>query len=156
MAMDIKAKLAGLGLTLPPAPKPVAIYVPGVRTGNLIVVSGQLPFEQGKLISTGPVPSAASIEQAQKAARQCVLNGLAVVDGLIAGDWSKFVRVVRLGVFVASDNGCGDQPKVANGASELLGQIFGDAGQHARAAVGVNTLPLTATVEVEMLVEVRD
>ncbi len=154
--MDIKGKLAGLGLTLPPAPKPVAIYVPGVKTGNLIVVSGQLPFEQGKLLSTGPVPSGASLEQAQKAARQCVLNGLAVVDGLIGGDWSKFVRVVRLGVFVASDNGYGDQPKVANGASELLGQIFGDAGQHARAAVGVNTLPLTATVEVEMLVEVRD
>ncbi len=155
--MDIKGKLAGLGLTLPPAPKPVAIYVPGVRTGNLIVVSGQLPFyEPGKLVAMGPVPSAVGLELAQKAARQCVLNGLAVVDGLIGGDWSKFVRVVRLGVFVASDNGYGDQPKVANGASELLGQIFGDAGQHARAAVGVNTLPLTATVEVEMLVEVRD
>lgn len=152
--MDLKAKLGSLGLTLPPAPKPVAIYVPAVRTGNLIVVSGQLPFDQGKLIATGPVPSAVSLELGQKAARQCVLNGLAIVDAMIESDWSSFVRVVRLGVFVASDNGYGDQPKVANGASELLGQIFGDKGQHARAAVGVNTLPLNASVEVEMMVEV--
>ena len=153
--MDIHAKLAALGLTLPTAPKPVAAYVPAVRTGNLIFVAGQLPLSNGQLLATGPVPSAVTPEAANAAARQCVLNGLAIVGDQLGGDWSKFVRVVRLGVFVASDNTFTQQPKIANGASELLGQIFGDAGQHARAAVGVNVLPLGATVEVEMMVEVR-
>jgi len=153
--MDLHAKLATLGLSLPAAPKPVAAYVPAVRTGNLIIVAGQLPMSQGKLLATGPVPSAVPLDAAQLAARQCVLNGLAIVGDQLGGDWSKFVRVVRLGVFVASDNSFTEQPKVANGASELLGQIFGDAGQHARAAVGVNVLPLGATVEVEMMVEVK-
>ena len=153
--MDIHAKLAALGLTLPTAPKPVAAYVPAVRTGNLIFVAGQLPLSNGQLLATGPVPSAVTPEAANAAARQCVLNGLAIVGDQLGGDWSKFVRVVRLGVFVASDNTFTQQPKIANGASELLGQIFGDAGQHARAAVGVNVLPLGATVEVEMMVEVK-
>lgn len=153
--MDIHAKLATLGLKLPVAPKPVAAYVPAVRTGNLIVVAGQLPLIEGKIIATGRVPSAVTLEQAQAAARQCALNALAAVGDVIGGDWSKLVRVVRVGVFVASDNDFFEQPKVANGASELLGQVFGDAGRHARAAVGVNVLPLNAPVEVELMVEVR-
>lgn len=153
--MDIHAKLASLNLKLPAAPKPVAAYVPAVRTGNLVFVAGQLPMSEGQLIAKGPVPSAVTLEQGQAAARQCALNALAIVGDQIGGDWSRFVRIVRLGVFVASDNSFTDQPKVANGASELMGQIFGDAGQHARAAVGVNVLPLGASVEVELVAEVR-
>ena len=150
-----KAKLQAMGLALPAAPKPIAVYVPAVRTGNYIFISGQLPFKDGKLLATGPVPSNATLEQAQGAARQCALNCLAILDDQLGGDWNRFVRVVRVGAFVNSDASFTDQPKVANGASELLGQILGEAGRHARAAVGVNTLPLGASVEVEMLVEVK-
>ncbi|MCX5659881.1 MAG: RidA family protein [Planctomycetota bacterium] len=153
--MDIRSKLASMNLALPAAPKPVAVYVPAVRTGNLIFVSGQLPMSQGKLLATGCVPSAVSLEKAQEAARQCALNALAILDDQLGGDWTKFVRIVRLAVFVSSDAGFADQPKVANGASEFLGQVLGPAGQHARAAVGVNALPLGATVEVEVVAEVR-
>jgi enamine deaminase RidA (YjgF/YER057c/UK114 family) len=153
--MDLHAKLASLNLKLPVAPKPIGHYVPAVRTGNLVYVSGQLPMSEGQLIAKGPVPSAVSLEQGQAAARQCALNALAIVGEQIGGDWSRLVRIVRVAVFVASDNGFTDQPKVANGASELLGQLFGDAGKHARAAVGVNVLPLGATVEVELIAEVR-
>lgn len=153
--MNIHEKLASLGLKLPAAPKPVAAYVPAVRSGNHIFVSGQLPMSEGKLVALGPVPSVVDVEGAKRAARQCALNALAIVDAQIGGDWSRFVRVVRLGAFVASDQTFYDQPKVANGASEFLGQVFGDAGQHARAAVGVNVLPLNATVEVELVVEVK-
>lgn len=152
--MDIHAKLRELNLTLPAAPKPVAVYVPAVRTGDLIFISGQLPFKDGKLLATGPVPTV-SVEDAKLAARQCVLNALAVLGDQIDGDWSRVVRFVRLGAFVASANDFTGQPQVANGASELLGALFGDAGKHARAAVGVNVLPLGATVEVEMVVQVR-
>jgi len=152
--MDVVAKLTQMGLTLPSAPKPIAAYVPYVLSGSQIIVSGQLPFAEGKLLATGPVPSAVSVEQAQAAARQCVLNALAIVNDAMNGDWSSFVRVVRLGVFVQSDARFGEQPQVANGASEFLGELLGDAGQHARAAVGVNALPLDASVEVEMAVEV--
>lgn len=146
--------LARLGLTLPPAPKPVAAYVPAVRSGNLVYVSGQLPMAAGALMATGPVPSKVSIEDAQKAARQCALNAMAVVADQLGGDLSRVRRVVRLGVFVQSDDRFDGQPKVANGASELMQEVFGEAGRHARAAVGTNALPLDATVEVEMLFEV--
>jgi enamine deaminase RidA (YjgF/YER057c/UK114 family) len=149
-----QARLEQLGIALPTAPKPVAAYVPAVRTGNLIFVSGQIPMAQGKLLATGPVPSAISIDQAQAAARQCVLNGLAVIEQVMDVDLDNVRRIVRLGVFVCSDAGFTEQPTVANGASELLVQIFGDAGRHARAAVGSVALPLGASVEVEMLVEV--
>ncbi len=152
--MDIPAKLASMGLALPAAPKPVAVYVPAVRVGDLVFVSGQLPFKDGQLLATGPVPTV-SVEDAKLAARQCVLNALAVVGDQIGGDWSRLVRIVRLGAFVASANDFTGQPQVANGASELLGELLGDAGRHARAAVGVNVLPLGATVEVEMVVQVR-
>jgi enamine deaminase RidA (YjgF/YER057c/UK114 family) len=150
--MNIEAKLAELGLALPAAPKPIAAYVPAVKTGNLIVVSGQLPMRDGKLIATGPVKN---IDDGAAAARQCALNGLAILKDQVGGDWARFVRVVRLGVFVQSVDGFGDQPKVANGASELMVQLFGEEGRHARAAVGVNALPLDASVEIEFVFEVR-
>lgn len=150
------AALERLGITLPAAPKPVAAYVPAVRTGNLIVVSGQLPMASGALLATGPVPSKVSIEDAQRAAKQCALNALAVVADQLGGDLSKVRRVVRLGVFVQSDDRFDGQPKVANGASEFMQEVFGEAGRHARAAVGTNALPLDATVEVEVMVEVAD
>lgn len=153
--MDIRKRLKELGWELPPAPKPVASYLPSVAAGDLVQVSGQLPMRDGKLIATGPVPSAVSIEEAQRAAGQCVVNALAVVGEAIGGDWDRFVRIVRLGVFVQSDGGFGGQPQVANGASDLLAEVFGEAGQHARAAVGVNALPLNATVEVELAAQVR-
>ena len=149
-------RLAELGLELPIAPKPVAAYIPAVRTGNLVYVSGQVPFREGKLMATGSVPSAVSVEDAREAALQCALNALAALGSVIAGDFDRVVRIVRLGVFVASDAGFVDQPKVANGASELLVDLFGDAGRHARAAVGSIALPLGATVEVELLAEVHD
>jgi enamine deaminase RidA (YjgF/YER057c/UK114 family) len=153
--MDIHVKLASLGLALPAAPKPVAAYVPAVRSGNLVFVSGQLPMKDGSLLATGPVPSACSLEVGMAAARQCVLNGLAVLGDQLGGDFSRVVRVVRVGAFVQSDAGWTEQPKVANGGSELLQQLFGEAGRHARAAVGTNALPLGASVEIEMVVEVR-
>ena len=155
MSSRIQKRLEELGLKLPAAPKPVAAYVPAVRTGNLIFVSGQIPFADGKLLCTGPVPSVVSIDQARAAARQCVLNGLAVLLDVMGVNLDHVARIVRLGVFVCSDAGFGDQPKVANGASELLQEIFGESGRHARAAVGSIALPLGATVEVEMIVEVR-
>jgi enamine deaminase RidA (YjgF/YER057c/UK114 family) len=153
--MNIHEKLAALGLTLPAAPKPVAAYVPAVRAGNLLFISGQIPTKDGKLLASGRVPSAVSLEQAQAAARQCTLNALAILDDQIGGDWSRLVRIVRVGVFVASDDTFTEQSKVANGASELLAGVLGEAGKHARVAVGVPVLPLGATVEVEFLAEVR-
>ncbi len=150
----IMSRLEQLGIALPDAPAPVAAYIPFVRTGNLLYISGQVPFRDGELIARGPVPSAVSVEQATDAARQCVLNGLAVVADALEGDLDRLDRIVRLGVFVASDPGFTDQPMVANGASELLVEILGEAGRHARAAVGSVSLPLGATVEVEMIAQV--
>lgn len=151
---SIAERLASLNLSLPAAPKPVAAYVPAVRTGNLVYISGQVPLADGALVSTGPVPSAASLEDAQQAARQCVLNALAVLADQVDGDLERIQRIVRVGVFVCSDQDFTDQPKVANGASELLQEIFGDKGRHARAAVGNIALPLGSTVELEMIAEV--
>ncbi len=151
--MSIESKLTELGLTLPTPPAPVAAYIPAVRSGNLLYISGQLPSVDGKLLATGPVPTTVSLEQAQAAARQCVLNALAIAKATL-GSLDSIKRVVRIGVFVQCIDGYADQPKVANGASELLQQIFGDAGRHARAAVGTNALPLNAAVEIEFLLEV--
>jgi len=153
--MDIVAKLRQLGITLPTPPKPIAAYVPCVRVGEFLFVSGQLPWQDGKLMAVGKVPSAVSIEQGQQAAAQCAVHGIAVAAGEIGGDWDRLVRVVRVGVFVQSDDTFSEQAKVANGASDLLQQIFGDAGRHARAAVGVNALPLNAAVEIEFLFQIR-
>lgn len=155
-AASVHARLNELGIQLPPAPKPVAAYVPAVRSGNLIFISGQIPMSGGTLMCKGPVPSAVSLDQAKAAARQCVLNALAVVRDVAGIDLDQVRRIVRLGVFVCSDRDFFDQPKVANGASELLQDIFGESGRHARAAVGSIALPLGATVEVEMVVEVAD
>jgi len=153
--MDIEHKLAELGLALPAPPKPVGAYVPCVRTGNLVIVSGQLPMSAGKLLAVGSVPSAVDETQATECARQCVLNGLAILKAELDGDWSRLARVVRLGAFVQSDDGYGGQPQIVNGASDLLLQLLGDAGRHARAAVGTNALPLNAPVEIEFTFEVR-
>jgi len=154
--MSIDARLADLGISLPEAPRPVAAYVPSVRTGDLLFVSGQLPLRDGALVAEGPVPSATSPEEATAAARQCVLNGLAVMRAALDGDLDRVRRVVRVGIFVCSDPGFTGQPAVGNGASELLMAVFGEAGRHARAAVGSVALPLGASVEVEFVVEVGD
>jgi len=151
----VSSRLAELGIILPPAPAPVASYIPAKRTGNLVFVSGQLPMRDGKLMATGTVPGAVDLETAQRCARQCVLNGLAAAVGVV-GDVDRIVSVVRVGGFVAADPGFTDHPKVINGASEVLQEIFGEAGRHARAAVGAVGLPLDACVEVELMLEVAD
>lgn len=151
---DLPGRLAERGLKLPAAPKPVAAYVPAVVAGDLVYVSGQLPMVDGKLICTGRVPEAVSLDIARDAARQCALNALAVVGDVIGGDWSRLRRVVRVGVFVASDSGFTDQAKVANGASEFLVDLLGEIGRHARAAVGAAELPLGAPVELEMIAQI--
>lgn len=133
----------------------LAKYVPALQSGNHVFVSGQLCTKDGQLLAEGPVPSRVSAEEAQAAARQCVLNALAAIDRVLEGDWSRFVRVVRVGVYVNSDASFNEQHHVANGASELLGDLFGDQGQHVRAAVGCSSLPMNATVEAELMVEVR-
>jgi len=147
-------KLRELGLELPPCPTPVGAYVPAVRTGELVFTAGQLPFKDGKLIATGKVPTEAPVDVAQAAARQAVLNALSAACGVI-GSLDNVVRVVRLSVFVNSAAGFTDQAKVANGASELLAAIFGEAGRHARCAIGAAELPLNAAVELDLVVEVR-
>lgn len=150
---QVDERLAALGLTVPPAPAPVAVYVPAVRTGSYIYTSGQLPLSSGELLATGKVGDAVTPEQAYDCARQCALNAIAAVQSLV--DLDTVVQVVKATVFVASTPDFTGQPGVANGASELFGAAFGDAGQHARSAVGVPVLPLDAPVEVELVVEVR-
>jgi len=152
--MTPEDRLQKLGLTLPTAPSPVAAYVPAVRTGNLLYVSGQLPFRDGQLLHPGRVPDQVSVESAVLAARVAALNAIAVVAGQLDKGLSEVRRIVRLGVFVQSEPGFGDQPKVANGASELVLEVFGDAGRHARAAVGSVALPLNTCVEIELIAEV--
>ncbi|MHB1155793.1 MAG: RidA family protein [Phycisphaerales bacterium] len=151
--MDVEAKLKELKLTLPAAPKPIAAYVPAVRSGNLLFISGQLPMCNGEMMHKGKCSAHVTVADAQQAAQQCVLNALAIIKDHIAGDWSKLVRIVKVEVFVASGDNFFDQPKVANGASELLVRILGEPGKHARAAVGVNSLPLDAPVEVTLIAE---
>jgi len=149
-------RLAQLGLALPQVPVPVADYVPAVRTGTLVYTSGQLPFYDGVLSRTGVVgDEAVDVTPAEAAvlARQCALNAVAAVASVV--DLDSVVRVVKVTGFVASAPGFGGQPVVVDGASQLLGQVFGDAGAHARSAVGVAGLPLGAPVEVEIVVEVR-
>lgn len=147
-----KERLAELGLTLPAVTPPVAAYVPAVQTGNYVYVSGQLPLVDGALPVTGKVGAEVSPEAAKELAARCALNGLAAIDALVGLD--RVVRVVKVVGFVASAPGFTGQPAVINGASELLGSVFGEAGAHARSAVGVAELPLGAPVEVEMIVEV--
>jgi enamine deaminase RidA (YjgF/YER057c/UK114 family) len=151
----IENRLADLGITLPEPPRPVASYMPAVQSDRLLIVSGQIPFQDGVLMANGAVPSAASIDLATAAARCCAINGLAVAKAALGGDLGRIRRVLRLGVFVQCDPGFDAQPSVANGASDFMVEVFGDAGRHARAAVGVNALPLDATVEVEFTFEVE-
>ncbi|MEO8555955.1 MAG: RidA family protein [Actinomycetota bacterium] len=154
----VEDRLAELGLTVPDVAKPVAAYVPALRDGNMIFTSGQLPMVSGALAQTGKVGTggdSVSPEDAKKLAELCALNAIAAVKSVI-GDLDKVSRVVKVVGFVASDPSFTGQPGVINGASELLGQAFGDAGVHARSAVGVAVLPLDAPVEVEIIVSVRD
>ncbi len=148
-------QLAALGLKLPEVVPPVAAYVPAVRTGRYVYVSGQVPIVDGKLTATGKAGGEIDGAQAKELARICALNALAAVASL-TGSLSAITRVVKLTGFVASAPGFTGQPQVINGASELLLELFGDAGRHARSAVGVAELPLGAPVEVELIVEVAD
>ena len=148
-------RLADLGLTLPDVAAPVAAYVPAVRSGAHVYTSGQLPMVAGTLAATGKVGADVPLEQAQELARTCGLNALAAVKAEI-GDLARVRRVVKVVGYVASAPGFTAQPQVVNGASELLGAVFGEAGRHARSAVGVAVLPLDAPVEVELVVEVGD
>ena len=146
-------RLAQLGLEVPAVAKPVAAYVPATRSGSLVFTSGQLPTIDGKLVATGKVGAEVSAEEAKQLAERCALNALAAVKSEI-GELSRVRRVVKVVGFVASAPGFTGQPAVINGASELLGKVFGEAGAHARSAVGVAVLPLDAPVEVELTVEI--
>ena len=153
MTDPVEAALAKHDIILPEPPQPVASYVPAVQTGNLLVVSGQLPFTAGQLLAEGKVDSEVDEEHAAEAARQCTINALAILKDHVNGDWSRLVRVVRIGCFVASDDDFKGHSIVANGASDLLVDLLGERGRHARAAVGMASLPLGAAVEVEFLFE---
>ncbi|MFD6136845.1 RidA family protein [Isoptericola sp. NPDC056618] len=152
MSASPEARLAELGITLPDVAAPVAAYVPAVRSGNYVYTAGQLPFVDGALPLTGKVGAAVSPEEAADLARTCALNGLAAVRSLVGT--LDGARIVKVTGFVASDPSFTGQPGVINGASNVLGEIFGDAGVHARSAVGVAVLPLDSPVEVELVVEV--
>lgn len=150
--MSVSDRLAALGLTIPAVAAPVAAYVPAVVTGQYVYTAGQLPFVDGALPVTGKVGTAVDAETAAAQARVAALNALAAVQS-VAGSLDRVARVVKVTVFVASDPSFTGQPEVANGASTLVGEVFGDAGVHARSAVGVAVLPLDAPVEVELVVE---
>jgi enamine deaminase RidA (YjgF/YER057c/UK114 family) len=149
----IARRLADLGLTLPAVAAPLAAYVPAVVAGSFVYTSGQLPFVDGALEQTGKVGAAVSPEDAKRFARQSALNALAAAESAI-GSLDRVVRVVKVTGFVASDPSFTGQPQVVNGASELLGDVFGDAGVHARSAVGVAVLPADSPVEVELILEI--
>lgn len=151
--MTVREKIKSLGLCLPPPPRPLGAYLPVIRTGNLVFTSGQLPSVAGELIVTGKVPTEVTLGEAQAAAAQAVLNGLAAIEDQI-DSLDEIRQIVRVNVFVNSDEGFHDQAAVANGASELLVRIFGEAGQHTRCAIGAAQLPLNSPVELDMLVEV--
>ena len=153
--MTPSKRLAELGLKLPTIAAPVGSYVPAVRTGRFAFTSGQIPFRGGKLVWAGKVPAEVSLVNAADGAGIAALNGLAAIAQLVGGV-DNIVRVIRVCVYVASSPGFTEQPKVANGASDLLVKIFGDAGRHARSAVGAAELPLNAAVEVELIVELAE
>jgi enamine deaminase RidA (YjgF/YER057c/UK114 family) len=151
--MDPEARLQELGIELPPAARPVASYVPVVVSGSFAFVSGQVPLQDGAPSVTGHLGADVDVDAGQEAARRCALQALAALRAEL-GSLSRVRRIVRVGVFVASTPGFTDQPKVANGASDLLVEVFGEQGRHARAAVGVAELPLGVPVEVELLAEI--
>lgn len=150
--MSVERRLADLGITLPAVPAPVAAYVPAVRSGSYIYTSGQLPFASGELLNTGLVGAQVDVSEAVTCARQCALNALAAVASQAGG--LENIRIIKVVGFVASADGFTAQPQVINGASELIGDVLGDKGVHARSAVGVAQLPLNAPVEVEVIAEV--
>lgn len=153
--MNAEGRLAELGIELPAVPEPRWAYVPSVRTGNLVFVSGQIGVAGGAILHPGKVGDAVTTEQAREAARQCAIQALAVVRARV-GDLGRVTRVVKTNVYVASSPGFGDQPTVANGASDLLREVFGEVGLGARAAIGVAELPMGASVEAEFIFEVSD
>ena len=152
--MTVEAKLKELGIDLPAPAKPLGAYVPAVRTGRLVFTSGQVPLKGEVLVAAGKVPTEVSLEQAQGAARTAVLNALAALRAEV-GSLDAVARIVRMNVFVNSAPGFTNQAAVANGASDLLGQVFGEAGRHTRCAIGVAELPRNAPVELDLVVELR-
>jgi enamine deaminase RidA (YjgF/YER057c/UK114 family) len=150
-----EARLAAMGITLPNVSRPLAAYVPAVRTGNYVYTSGQVPVVDGQLLATGKVGADVGVAEAAALARTCALNALAAVVSLTGG-LGAIRRIVKVTGFVASDPHFTEQAQVMNGASELLIEVFGEAGRHARSAVGMAVLPLDAPVEVELIAEVRD
>ncbi|MBI4639542.1 MAG: RidA family protein [Candidatus Tectomicrobia bacterium] len=153
--MTPEEKIKAMGLGLPEAPKPLGSYIPVVQTGNLLFIAGQLPTIQGKLQHVGKLGKEVTVEEGAQDAKICALNALSIVKGQI-GELSRVKRIVRLSGFIRSAEGFTDQPKVMNGASDFLGELFGEMGRHARVAIGVNELPLGAPVELEMIVEVEN
>jgi enamine deaminase RidA (YjgF/YER057c/UK114 family) len=151
--MTIAENLQRLGVTLPPAPRPVGSYVPACQAGDLVFVSGVLPFQDGKILQLGKVGRDLSIEEGKTNARIAVINALAILQQEL-GDLSRVTRVVRLTGHVASAEGFGDQPAVINGASDFLVEVFGEKGRHARLALGAFELPLHAPIELELIVQV--
>lgn len=151
--MTVEAKLAELGIELPEVPAPAGAYVPAVVDGDHVYTSGQLPFVNGELVNPGVLGDTVSVEEGYEAAKLCAVNALAAIKSVV-GDLDRVKQVIKVVGFVASAPGFGQQPTVINGASELLGQVFGEAGQHARSAVGVSALPLGTSVEVEIAVRI--
>jgi len=149
----IEEKLKSLNIVLPNPPKPAGAYIPVVKSGNTVYVSGQIPIEDGTVAFKGKVPSVQSLEQAQKAAKLCVINALAQLKSEL-GSLDKISKILRVSGFVNSEPDFTEQPKVINEASDLLFEIFGEKGKHSRIAVGVASLPLGATVEIDMIVEI--
>jgi len=152
--MKIDERLIEMGIILPQAAKPLAAYVPGLKSGEYIYTSGQLPIQNGELVYRGKLGEDLSVEEGQEAARLCTLNSLAIIKDLI-GNWDNLIRIVKITGYVQSAPNFYDQPQVINGASQLLEQIFGEAGKHARSAVGAASLPLNAACEIEMVVKVK-
>lgn len=149
----IEEKIKELGYEVPQAPKPVASYIPATQVGDLVMTAGQIPFLNGEVKYTGQVGKELSVEEGMEAARICALNCLSVIKDVI-GDLDKIEKIVKLTVFVSGTDGAGNQPKVANGASDFIVQVFGENGKHVRAAVGVNGLPLNVPVEIEMIAQI--
>jgi len=150
----IEKKIKELGYTLPETAKPLAAYIPAIRVGEFVYTSGQVPIVGGELKYKGKIGADLTLEDGQKSSIICALNGLSAIKGIV-GDLNKIEQIIKLTVFVNSANGFTDQPKVANGASEFLGSVFGDAGIHTRSAVGVSELPINSAVEIEMIVKVK-
>jgi enamine deaminase RidA (YjgF/YER057c/UK114 family) len=150
----IEEKLAALNIILPTPPKPAGSYIPVVKTGNLLFVSGQIPMKNGTVVFQGKVPNNISIEDAQKAAKLCMINALAQLKAEI-GSLDKISRIVRVSGFVNSSQDFSEQPKVINAASDLLFEIFGESGKHSRIAIGVASLPLNSTVEIDLIAEIN-